>query len=123
MRLQKYQFLIEIIPGKENTVAHALSRIHWPVQIGSESKSEDVCAIGEEDEEEFDEFEEQEEFEVDQVVEPLNTMEQMLLAQRDDRSMSTLKRWIEEQDSDQRSNSSEFTRNEILLPTSSQFAN
>ena len=75
-----------------------MSRIPWPVQIAPGSKDEDVCAIGEEDDEEFNEFEEQEEFEADQVAEPLITMEQMLLAQRDDRSISTIKRWIEEKE-------------------------
>ena len=98
MRLQPYKFVIEVIPGKQNVVADALSRIPWPIQMVSGSKGEDVCAIGEEEDEEFNEFEEQEEFEADQVVEPVITLEQMLLAQRDDRSISTIKSWIEAQE-------------------------
>ena len=77
-------------------MADALSRIPWPVKAISGSGTEDVCAVGEEEEEEFDEIDDLEEFEVEEAAEPLITMEQMLLAQRDDPSISIIKRWIEE---------------------------
>ncbi len=75
MRIHPYKFIIDVIPGKENIGADALSRIPWQMQTGSELKNEVVCAFGEEEDEEFDEIEDLEELEVDQAVEPLITKE------------------------------------------------
>ena len=93
MRLQPYKFKIEIVKGKDNVVADALSRIPWKILTRASEQAEtpelnlmmlevddgenlnyDICALD---------------------FEPLQ-LNDIIKAQKEDVSLSKLRKWIED---------------------------
>jgi len=88
LKLQPYQFVVEIIKGKDNIVADSLSRIPWPTVLKEASTNSALLLVGAEGEETADvPIEEQEELQTELPILDLTTIR---ITQQNDENLSRI---------------------------------